>query len=156
MDRYIYSRTPSEKVNKLNITTDENGVASFGINANTGNYSVKCVFLGDDEYGSSNIVQEISVVNTAVLLNQSNDETSSNSKTSDSDDDDYQRPTTIQGGKERLTAHETDVLADGWDPTQHEVSRENLSDGTHKIHYDDGYFRICDDHGYVISWGYGY
>ena len=110
-------------------------------------------FQGDDEYGSSNIVQEISIVNTAVLLNQSNDETSSNSKTSDSDDDDYQRPTTIQGGKERLTAHETDVL-NGWDPTQHEVSRENLSDGTHKIHYDDGYFRICDDHGYVISWGY--
>ncbi len=145
----------SKKVNELNITTDENGVASFGINANTGNYSVKCVFSGDGEYGSSNIAQDISITNTVVLLNQSTDEASSNSKTSDSDDDDYQRPTTFNGGKEHLTAHETDVL-NGWDPTQHEVGRENLPDGTHKIFYDDDYFRICDDHGYVISWGYGY
>lgn len=145
----------SEKINELNITTDENGVASFGINANTGNYSVKCVFSGDNEYGSSNIAQDISITNTVVLLNQNSDESSSNSKTSDSDDDDYQRPTTIRGGKEHLTAHETDVL-NGWDPTKHEVGRKNLPDGTHKIFYDDKYFRICDDHGYVISWGYGY
>ena len=35
-------------VNNLNITTDKNGVSSFGINANSGNYVAKCVFLGDD------------------------------------------------------------------------------------------------------------
>ena len=147
----------SGNVNELNITTDENGIASFGINANSGNYSVKCVFLGDDKYAPSNIAQDISITNTVVLLNQGDDKTSSdNSQNSKSSDDDYQRPTTIQGGKEYLTAHETDVTPDGWDPTQHEVRRINLPDGTHKIYYDDGYFRICDDHGYVISWGYWY
>ena len=30
-----------------------------------------------------------------------------------------------------------------------------MPDGTQKIHYDDGYFRLVDDKGYVITYGYG-
>lgn len=134
-------------VNNLNITTDKNGVSSFGINANSGNYVAKCVFLGDDNYDSSNIVQNISIINKVVSLNQT-DNVNSNSS------DNYQRPTTIQGGKEIFTAHESDVMPDGWDPNKHELYRVNLPDGNHRIYYDDGYKRVCDSHGYVLSWGY--
>ena len=55
-------------VNNLNITTDKNGVSSFGINANSGNYVAKCVFLGDDNYDSSNIVQNISIIILQIIL----------------------------------------------------------------------------------------
>lgn len=60
----------------------------------------------------------------------------------------------LMGGEEHLTAHESDVLDDGWDPKQHEVSRSDIGNGYHRINYDDGYFRVCDDHGYVVSYGY--
>ena len=128
---------------------DEGGkvVSSFGINANSGNYVAKCVFLGDDNYDSSNIVQNISIINKVVSLNQT-DNVNSNSS------DNYQRPTTIQGGEEKFTAHESDVMPDGWDPNKHELYRVNLPNGNHRIYYDDGYKRVCDSHGYVLSGGY--
>ena len=146
-------------VNNLNITTDKNGVSSFGINANSGNYVAKCVFLGDDNYDSSNIVQNISIINKVVSLNQTDNVNSNSSDNSQNNgvsksDDNYQRPTTMQGGKEQFTAHESDVMPDGWDPNKHELYRVNLPDGNHRIYYDDGYKRVCDSHGYVLSWGY--
>lgn len=52
-------------VNNLNVT-NEKGIASFGINANSGNYSAKCVFLGDDNYDSSNVTHKVSIVNRVV------------------------------------------------------------------------------------------
>lgn len=60
-------------VNNLNVTTNEKGIASFGINANSGNYSVKCVFLGDDNYDSSNVTHKVSIVNRVVSLDSSSD-----------------------------------------------------------------------------------
>ena len=46
-----------------------------------------------------------------------------------------------------------DVI-DGWDPKEHEVSREDLGDGTYRITYDDGYFRIVDEDGNILTYGY--
>lgn len=60
-------------VNNLNVTTNEKGIASFGINANSGNYSAKCVFLGDDNYDSSNVTHKVSIVNRMVSLDSSSD-----------------------------------------------------------------------------------
>ena len=125
-------------VNNLNITTDKNGVSSFGINANSGNYVAKCVFLGDDNYDSSNIVQNISIINKVVSLNQTDNVNSNSSDNSQNNgvsksDDNYQRPTTIQGGKEKFTAHESDVMPDGWDPNKHELYRVNLPNGNHRM-----------------------
>lgn len=45
-------------------------------------------------------------------------------------------------------------MPDGWGPNKHELYRVNLPDGNHRIYYDDGYKRVCDSHGYVLSWGY--
>ena len=60
-------------VNDLNITTSENGVASFGISANSGNYSTKCVFSGDGKYASSNVVQSIFIENKVVSIDSTSD-----------------------------------------------------------------------------------
>mgnify|MGYP002560099564 FL=1 len=60
-------------VNNLNVTTNEKSIASFGINANSGNYSAKCVFLGDDNYDSSNVTHKVSIVNRVVSLDSSSD-----------------------------------------------------------------------------------
>ena len=87
--------------------------------------------------------------NTSVSV----DNVTSESSSSGSADDCYKRPTRTYG-EEHLTAHESDVLDNGWDPKQHEVSRSDIGNGYHRINYDDGYFRVCDDHGYVVSYGY--
>ena len=52
------------------------------------------------------------------------------------------------------TDNKVDDVIDGWDPSEHEVSREDLGDGTYKITYDDGYFRIVDEDGNILTYGY--
>ena len=57
-------------------------------------------------------------------------------------------------GNEFKTDHKVDDVVDGWDPKEHEVSREDLGDGTYRITYDDGYFRIVDEDGNILTYGY--
>ncbi len=52
--------------------------------------------------------------NTSVSV----DNVTSESSSSGSADDGYKRPTRTYGGEEHLTAHESDVLDNGWDPKQ--------------------------------------
>ena len=52
------------------------------------------------------------------------------------------------------TDNKVDDVIDGWDPKEHEVSREDLGDGTYRITYDDGYFRIVDKDGNILTYGY--
>ena len=48
----------------------------------------------------------------------------------------------------------SEVTSDGWNPKQHETYRESIGGGKEKIHYDDGYFTIVDQNGYIITYGY--
>ena len=52
------------------------------------------------------------------------------------------------------TDNKADDVVNGWDPKEHEVSREDLGDGTYRITYDDGYFRIVDEDGNILTYGY--
>ena len=52
------------------------------------------------------------------------------------------------------TDNKVDDVINGWDPSEHEVSREDLGDGTVRITYDDGYFRIVDKDGNILTYGY--
>ena len=52
------------------------------------------------------------------------------------------------------TDNKVDDVVNGWDPSEHEVSREDLGDGTYRITYDDGYFRIVDEDGNILTYGY--
>ena len=55
---------------------------------------------------------------------------------------------------EYKSEHKVDDVINGWDPSEHEVSREALGDGTYRITYDDGYFRIVDEDGNILTYGY--
>ena len=116
------------------------------------------VFGNTQETYDSTTVNNTNNTNVSVDNVTSDSDSSSGSKSSGSSsksaDDGYERPTRIYGGEEYLTAHESDVLDSGWDPKQHEVSRSDLGNGYHRINYDDGYFRVCDDRGYVVTYGY--
>jgi len=84
-------------------------------------------------------------VNDEINLNITNETNqtvtkANNNKNTKSDDD-----------KEEL--REDEKVIDGWDPKEHEVSRESMEDGYEKVHYDDGYFRIVDDKGKIQSYG---
>ncbi|MBR5503798.1 MAG: hypothetical protein IKV87_05090 [Methanobrevibacter sp.] len=47
-----------------------------------------------------------------------------------------------------------DDVIDGWDPSEHEVSRECLGDGEYRVTYDDGYHRVVGEDGNILSYGY--
>ncbi len=49
---------------------------------------------------------------------------------------------------------EEDKVVNGWNPKDHEVSREDLGDGMQRVTFDDGYFRIVDHDGNVVTYGY--
>ena len=52
------------------------------------------------------------------------------------------------------TDNKVDDVIDGWNPKEHELSREDLGYGTYRITYDDGYFRIVDEDGNILTYGY--
>ena len=47
-----------------------------------------------------------------------------------------------------------DKIINGWNPKDHEVSRKSLGNGHYRVNYDDGYFRIIDANGNILSYGY--
>ncbi|WP_407462505.1 hypothetical protein [Methanobrevibacter sp.] len=56
--------------------------------------------------------------------------------------------------KNESTPKPYDKTINGWNPKDHEVSREDLGDGMERINYDDGYSRLIDQDGNVITYGY--
>ena len=52
------------------------------------------------------------------------------------------------------TVKPVDKVIRGWNPKDHEVSRKSLGGGLTRITYDDGYFRIVDGSGNILSYGF--
>lgn len=67
---------------------------------------------------------------------------------------DANRPKNNPNYKGYTPRHESEVTSDGWNPKEHETYRESIGGGREKIHYDDGYFTIVDENGYVITYGF--
>ncbi|WP_276956823.1 hypothetical protein [Methanobrevibacter woesei] len=91
---------------------------------------------------------------TAIALESNNVSQSSSESQSSSNSIEDNRPVNDPNYKGYNPYHESEITADGWNPNEHEVSREYIGDGLHRIEYDDGYFRICDENGYVVNYGY--
>ena len=79
---------------------------------------------------------------------------SSDSKNNDQNCIDANRPRNDPNYKGYTPRHESEVTSDGWNPKEHETYRESIGGGREKIHYDDNYFTIVDENGYVITYGY--
>lgn len=54
----------------------------------------------------------------------------------------------------KKTVKPVDKVIRGWNPKDHEVSRKSLGGGLTRITYDDGYFRIVDSSGNILSYGF--
>ena len=129
---------------KYNLTTDENGRATLKLSKlDEGNYTINCSFKGDNKYNPTSSHKKFSYKEEA------------SASVSSVDPVDANRPVNNPKYKGYTPNHESEVLNDGWNPRQHEVSRQKNPDGTIRIQYDDNYFRICDENGYVITYGYG-
>ena len=54
----------------------------------------------------------------------------------------------------RKSPYKANTIINGWNPKKHEVSRQNLGGGISLIKYDDGYHRVVDAKGNILSYGY--
>ena len=124
---------------EINLTHASNGITeNFTLKTNDNgeckledipadNFTVMAKYYGNKNFKPSTLSGEINVKKKVSNIN-----TNSNFKTDNKVDD----------------------IIDGWDPSEHEVSRESLGDGTYRITYDDGYFRIVDKDGNILTYGY--
>jgi hypothetical protein len=132
-----------DDIQEYNLTTNKNGIATLKLNdLSEGKYKLNCTFDGNDKYLPTNASKNFKFKEETVA--------SSNTNSIDAN-----RPTNDINYKGYTPYHESEITSDGWNPREHEVSRQSMPDGSTKIRYDDGYFRLVDDNGYVITYGYG-
>ena len=141
------SGIPNQRI-EINMTHDDNGITeNFTLKTNSkgeckledlpaGNFSLIAKYYGNKNWKESGISGKL-IVNKKASSKNSNA-----NKTASSDKDKYK------------SDYKVDDVINGWDPSEHEVSREDLGDGTQRITYDDGYFRIVDEDGNILSYGY--
>lgn len=112
---------------KTKIKTNENGEAEI-TNIKPGNYVSHIIYSGNNEYQGTNITYKFKVK--------------------------YKKTKKTINTNEYATSYKVDEVINGWDPSEHEVSREDLGDGNQRVNYDDGYSRIIDKDGNILSYGY--
>ena len=136
----------SNNSQEYSVKTDSNGIATLALSEdNIGTYNVTCTFDGDDKYKETSASKEITIEKSVMQAESTN---------STQDSIEANRPKNNPNYKGYTPNHESEII-NGWNPAEHETYREKMSDGTVKIHYDDGYFRLVDENGYVITYGYG-
>ena len=140
------SAIPNQKI-EINLTHKDNGITeNFTLKTNSngeckledlpaGNFSLIAKYYGSKHYKESTISGDLTVNKKA---------SNSNNKTNSSNAD----------KNKYKSEYKVDDVINGWDPSEHEVSREDLGDGTTRITYDDGYFRIVDEDGNILTYGY--
>ena len=130
---------------QINLTNPNGVTENFTLKTNSkgecrledlisGNFSFIAKYNGDKKHSPSSLSGTIRVNKI------SNSPTVSNDNSNDQYKSDYK----------------VDDVINGWDPSEHEVSREDLGEGVTRITYDDGYFRIVDDDGNILNYGYWY
>lgn len=139
------SLSNSNDTQEYTVKTDTNGIATLNLSeGHIGTYNLTCTFDGDDKYKETSSSKEITIEKSVVQAEQSTTQ----------DPIEANRPKNDPNYKGYTPNHESEIV-NGWNPAEHETYREKMSDGNEKIHYDDGYFRIVDEKGYVITYGYG-
>lgn len=114
------------------VKTNSKGKAKLDLDLKKGKYNVTVSYGGNENYTGTNETQKLSIkekVTEAVNSQSSSSQSSSHRQ-------------------------EYDITPDGWNPREHEVSREPIGDGNERVKYDDGYMRVVDKDGNVISHGF--
>ena len=117
------------------VTTDSKGKAKLKVDEK-GKYSVECRFDGDGKYASSSVACNLTVKKATTEIVNEDKTSDSVSASSDSEREEYK------------------ITPDGWNPREHEVSREPIGNGNERVNYDDGYMRVVDQDGNILSHGW--
>lgn len=127
------------------VKTNDKGKAKLSLDLKKGKYNVTVSYGGNDKYNGCNVTKKITVEEVSVedaQLKSDNSDSSSQSGDSDS-------------SSQNSVRQEDKVTPDGWNPREHEVSREPAGEGYERVRYDDDYFRIVDGDGNIVTYGYG-
>lgn len=114
------------------IKTNSKGKANLDLDLKKGKYTVNVTYGGNENYTGNNTSQKLTIKEKAVEAQSVSSGSSSQSSVPEVDQ----------------------VTSDGWNPKEHEVSREQVGDGRVRVNYDDGYFVIADQDGNIITHGY--
>ena len=116
------------------VITDSKGKAKCDLDLKKGKYVVNVTYGGNENFTGNNTTQKLTIKEEEVV----EQEVQSNSYSSSQD-----------------TVREEDkVTPDGWNPNEHEVSRESIGNGYERVEYDDDYFRVVDKDGNIVNYGY--
>ena len=117
------------------VKTNSKGKAKLDLDLKKGKYKVNVTYDGNENYTGCNATQKLKIKEavTEAVMSQSSD---SSSSSQNSQREEYQ------------------ITPDGWNPGEHEVSREPVDNGHERVRYDDGYFRIVDQDGNIITHGW--
>ena len=118
--------------NKI-VKTNDKGNAIMNLNLKKGKYDVTVSYGGNENYTGNNTTQKLTIKEKVVQAKASQ---SSGSSSQDSQREEYQ------------------ITPDGWNPREHEVSRESIGNGKERVHYDDNYFVVVDSNGNIITHGW--
>ena len=133
-------------VSEYDVTTNSEGAATLSLDdLKDGNYAMTCSFDGNSKYAP---------VNSAKSFKYDSHASTSSDISNDADSIEANRPKNNPNYKGYNPRHESEPTSDGWNPREHEVSRENMGDGRQRINYDDGYYTLVDSNGYVITYGF--
>lgn len=117
----------------------DNGVAKLNINLHPGSYIATVDYKGYMK--SFNVVVE---------------QNPYDANRPSYDDLRYKKPTLNPSDPAYyMGPYHIDEVINGWNPSEHEISRNYLPNGYIEVFYDDDYFRLADSMGYVITSGFG-
>lgn len=144
------SAISSERI-QINLTDDNGTTENFTLKTNSngeckledlpaGNFSIIAKYPGGGKYKESSLSGKITVNKKTFTSSDSSNQSNETNNTNDK--------------SEFKSDYKVDDVINGWDPSEHEVSREDLGDGTQRVNYDDGYSRIIDKDGNIITYGY--
>ena len=117
--------------NKI-VKTNDKGNAIMNLNLKKGKYNVTVSYGGNENYTGNNTTQKLTINEKVVQA-----------KTSQSG-----------GSSQNSQREEYQITPDGWNPREHEISRESIGNGKERVHYDDNYFVVVDSNGNIITHGW--
>lgn len=117
------------------VKTNSKGKAKLDLNLKKGKYVINVTYCGNENYTGNMTTQKLTIKELVTEVVKS--ESSSSSSSQNSEREEYQ------------------ITPDGWNPGEHEVSRRSVGDGRERVNYDDGYFRVVDQDGNIITHGWG-
>ena len=116
------------------VKTDDKGNAKMDLKLNKGKYDVVVNYDGNENYTGNNTTQKLTIKEKVVQAKASQ---SGSSSSQNSQREEYK------------------ITPDGWNPGEHEIGRRSIGNGLERVGYDDGYFRVVDSEGNIVTHGWG-